>query len=175
VGRGSDDAAADKAAQESLSATLSAILKGLIPKALAAEGYEADFGNATDRAISEAAFHAAKDLLRLQKHQNDDIDGCKLTGYLCFWIRKLKPLPEATYSGKGNKLDINERLALWVMFALFTQLLAEGSIAGGAAAAALAKKLKEDRDLFEYLVYSTRFRTFGPHHYAMILKLITAL
>lgn len=151
-------------------AVLSKLLKDVIPKALKAEGFDADLGATTDRLIAEVAHRTQLDLQKLRLYQEDDVDPHKLVAYVCFWIRKLKPIPVYPRTGKAV-LDINERLSLWMMSAMTTRLVQHGAIVAPDLATKLTKFFA-NQDFFDYVVHGLRYRTFGPHHYTAMVKLV---
>jgi hypothetical protein len=156
------------------SAILSKILKDVIPKALKAEAIDAEIGDTTNRLISEVAYRTHADIQKLRFYQEDDVDPYKMISYLCFWIRKLKPVPVYPKNGKAM-LDINERLSLWLMAALVSRFAEIGVISDAVEAKRItqnARRFFENEQLFKYTVHALRYRTFGPHHYTVIMRLI---
>jgi hypothetical protein len=156
------------------SAILSKLLKDVIPKALKAEAIDTEIGDTTNKLISEVAYRTHADIQKLRFYQEDDVDPYKTISYLCFWIRKLKPLPVYPKNGKAM-LDINERLSLWLMSALVARFAELGVIKDTVEAKRVthnAKRFFNNEQLFKDTVHALRYRTFGPHHYTMIMRLI---
>lgn len=159
---------------EKNAAILSKILKAVIPAALKAEGIEPEIGDTTHRLIAEVAYRTHADIQKLRFYQEDDVDPYKLIAYLCFWIRKLKPIPVYPKNGQAL-LDINEKLSLWLMSALVEYFAKANIIKNIGDAKRISEKasvLFRDEQLFKYTVHALRYRTFGPHHYTVIMRLI---
>ncbi|MXQ07888.1 hypothetical protein GQ651_08520 [Alphaproteobacteria bacterium GH1-50] len=137
-----------------------------------------------------------RDIYRVDKQQRGSVSIAKWAGYWGFWIRKLKPVKmqtledDATYKTISieDAVNINERVAF--QFAL--EIVAGHRKYGGfqdhvyrncslAAAGecdgvdcfwkfALRYMNFEDEFFSNYITYSMRNRTFGPHHFALLLE-----
>jgi hypothetical protein len=150
---------------------LSLSLQSIIPQALKAEGFEPDFGGTTEKLLREVAFQSSKDLIKIRLYQQDDVDIHKMVAYVCFWIRKVKPIPAYPVNGKA-RVDINERLSLWMMSAIITRMYQKRNDPRLPQVSEKFKKFFAITALFDYVVHSLRYRTFGPHHYVIIMRLI---
>lgn len=138
--------------------------------------------------IRQLAEALIKDLRRVEDNQGSGIALTKVVGYWAFWIRKTHPVIVA-YEGKSDSPqaeipDINERVALEFAVSFIASQNRTGSTIhdpfrseckqacdGSACVAKYAKYMLDVHDhVFEkYLIYSMRFRTFGPHHFVMML------
>lgn len=147
--------------------------------------------------ISKAILHECiqfflRDIYRIEYQQRDDIALTKFAGYLGFWIRKLKPVSSAFPANKSEDADeiinINEILALSISIYIITRELEKNEhqrIFSGALyspcsdcpgqAECFARYVKRhlayhNHSNQRYLTYSMRARTFGPHHFVVILE-----
>lgn len=144
--------------------------------------------------IRQLADALEKDLRRIEDNQGAGIALTKVVGYWAFWIRKTRPViiayeGIAPASGEPNLFseiaDINERVALEFAVSALSSQSREGGVIhdpfrseckasscdGRACMRAYARYTLNIHDnVFEkYLLYSMRFRTFGPHHFVMLL------
>ncbi len=149
------------------------ILQKLIPKALGECGVP-DGGTwcKHDIVLSEIAYHAAKDIQRLNVYQNDGLDPLKAAAYFAFWIRKLKPIGSAENGGK-QITDINERVAVAIFTALISEITSTNKNYEETIVPRLKKFLNQDQD-YNYLIDSMRHRTFGPHHFYIMARTLCA-
>ncbi len=144
------------------------------------------------KTLIETAFFFYRDLYRIRAHQSDQITAGKFAGYLGFWIRKLKPISRAFAIGVNKSddnleiLEINEFIGL--QFAM-NLLVEDGK---GFADDQLHDPIRRNctdetcdgksclLEYFQayvalpanvdYIIYSMRHRTFGPHHLVTILE-----
>jgi hypothetical protein len=132
-----------------------------------------DYKEIPRSSIQEAAYSAAKDIYKITLYHPDGIDTMKVFGYFCFWVRKIKPVHGATQYGKPFR-HINELLSihmaahLCVRFAENHPTKIPNKDVEGVKRRAL--NFIQDSRRVDYLVHSMRYRTFGPHHYVMILQ-----
>ena len=151
-------------------AKISLLLRDICFKALDARKIKADFG--TVEQFREIAVYAAKDLQRLQIYQKDQVDPIKMAAYVGFWVRKLKPFTNG-YGPDGKAIrPINEHISIIVSFALLTRWMKEGSIPPIEGIEEKIRRFYQNEALFSYIVHSMRFRTFGPHHFVIVMKMV---
>ncbi len=138
------------------------------------------------KTIVELAYFFYRDIYRIKVQQNDHVTAAKFAGYLGFWIRKLKPISEAFNIGANKEdpnleiIEINELAALQIAINVLIQ---DGK---GGAESELHDPVRRNcqdntcdgkvclteyiRLYFglptnvDYILYSMRHRTFGPHH-----------
>jgi hypothetical protein len=103
--------------------------------------------------------------------QSDDIDEIKLSGYMAFWVRKIKPLFNATDEAGNNVNEINELLSVWIAeeLALGAMVRMGKSAAEITATEDRFRHFYADTKYFEYVIHSMMVRTFGPHHFVIFL------
>lgn len=162
------------------SSALAFILRNLCHKALEERDIDADFGD--KEAFTEIAQQIYKDWQRLRLYQDDNVDLYKFAGYMGFWVRKLKPFRSA-YTPRGMSRtsakrvhDVNEQLSIWIMGALVTRLAASGQVQPSRPGlAGRFQRFYANQALYDYTVHSMRTRTFGPHHYVILLHTIDQL
>lgn len=148
-------------------------LRKIIPKALKARsisGFQVD-----DEVVSEVARFAARDLMRLVIYQEDNVNSTKVYSYLCFWVRKLKPVTNAYWPNKQSMHDVNERLSLWLLSSTSTAHLLQNLGQDNPTTVSVAQRFKnflDSGELFEYTVHCMRRRTFGPHHYSILARML---
>jgi len=130
----------------------------------------------SNQILIEIAENCARDLVKLSIYQNDEVNPIKTFGYICFWVRKLKPMEATTY-GENAVKDINEKLSIWLMEWLIDEFYSEfANDAEHLKAKVIRKRFKKlinSPERMTYLVHCLRNRTFGPHHYALLLDQIT--
>jgi hypothetical protein len=152
--------------------------------------------------LRNAVVHFLKDMERIDLQRRGSVSVAKFSGYIGFWIRKIKPIRLA-YPQEGTSdseietyevADINERmaikLALYIM-TYFRSSAAEPVFEDPIFLACNDKREKagmakcegleclraytsqylsfRDQEYFNYLIYSMRFSTFGPHNLVAIL------
>lgn len=125
--------------------------------------------------MNDVAYNCAKDLEKIAIYQKDKVNQLKTFGYFGFWVRKIKPIEQASRNSSAFK-EVNEYLSIWVICSLVTRhykLIAKKDKSrtkeAGAAIAAVDKMISDSKRM-EYLVHCMRSRTFGPHHYVIILQ-----
>lgn len=123
--------------------------------------------------LEEAAFNCAKDIYKIALYHPDGVEPLKAFGYMCFWVRKIKPIVNPTKN--GNPFDqINELISIHLGAALCLRYARQhpDDVPNGDADAVKrrAQVLLNDNRRMDYLIHSMRYRTFGPHHYVMILQ-----
>lgn len=157
-------------------ATIRLRFDSIIPKIL--EYYRVDSHFPSDILLNEVAFNCAKDLEKIAIYQEDQVDELKTIGYFGFWIRKIKPIEQATRGGKAFK-EVNEYLSIWVIVSLLSRyyvkkMALDKNYREKARVGIFAlTRLVQDKKRLEYLVHCMRSRTFGPHHYVIMLQQIT--
>lgn len=143
--------------------------------------------------------HYHSDMVRHLGHQKNGIDPAKHVAYLCFWVRKIKPVSDAYYrdelkSGNfdddsivGQEIhDINERVSLLLARYLLRRLALTSKLGQSAMLGAeqelrvveyfdmymfrSAEATEKLKNNFEQYVYDMRYRTFGPHHLTNLVK-----
>lgn len=119
--------------------------------------------------ITLIAFCAARDIVRLAIYQESGINVVKVYSYLCFWVRKLKPIQDAKDKSGDSIHDINERLSLWLLAAFIAD---HYELAEKKAAKKRFDNFIKSGELFDYTVHSMQRRTFGPHHYTILARSI---
>lgn len=132
-----------------------------------------ELASVSKEGVIEAAYNAAKDMIKYNLYHPGGVELIKQFGYLCFWVRKVKPIMGGTKDGK-QPLDVNELVSI----RMATQLCVKYAICcpedlpegGVEAVRARAKAFLNDERRIGYLVHSMRYRTFGPHHYVLILQ-----
>lgn len=145
----------------------------LIPQLL--ESYGVDISSLSNVLMNEAAYNCAKDLEKIAIYQKDQVNQLKTFGYFGFWIRKIRPVEQATRYGSPFK-EVNEYLSIWVIVSLvsrhykFIANKDKSKSREAAAAIAALESLVSDAKRLEYVVHCMRSRTFGPHHYVIMLQ-----
>lgn len=134
-----------------------------------------------------------RDIYRIDKQQRGSVSLAKLAGYWAFWIRKLKPISDAK-PAHASSFDtdeigtINELVAVHFSLELVIahrrngafqdhvkdecDKIRSGTCDGVACVKKYADKYLNFKDEFflKYIVYSMRHRTFGPHHFALLME-----
>lgn len=161
----------------SRSTDISGRLERLVPKILKIN--RVSWHEEEPGAFDEVALNAAKDLEKLAVYQSEEVDTAKLLGYMGFWIRKLKPIKVADHPEQVVRRNINEMLSLWLITELkitevkyLAQSGENGAIAERDRLITRIKNCFKDSELIEYITHCMRVRTFGPHHYVLMLKLL---
>lgn len=139
-----------------------------------------------------------RDIYRLSNEQTDSIAITKYAGYWAFWVRKLKPIrwafdrDHAEYGSQQENSElsnINELIALEIAITLLPSERVENvgppladpnrshcqkSCNGVDCFNLYAKDFFSVHDRYNenYIIYSMRHRTFGPHHMTMLLDSI---
>ena len=110
-------------------------------------------------------------------YHGDSVEFTKMIAYACFWLRKLKPVSDTTISSVTHESEkvheVNEYIFLYLMKELTVTFIEDGMV--DLDPQSTLNKLKiffEDKGLVEYITHSMRRRTFGPHHYVIILKML---
>ncbi|MEO9517549.1 MAG: hypothetical protein ABJH45_10190 [Paracoccaceae bacterium] len=146
--------------------------------------------------LVEVAEFFLRDIYRIDKQQRGSVSIAKWAGYWAFWVRKLKPISminldegeEYASLTREDAVHINEIVAL--QFSL--EIVAKYRESGGLEDLVFRKCTKVEAktcdgvDCFwryatrylnfadefysQYLTYSMRNRTFGPHHFALLLE-----
>lgn len=123
--------------------------------------------------IQEAAYNASKDIHKHMLYHPDGLEQLKVIGYLCFWVRKIKPIIGATEMGKPLK-EANEIVAVHMAGELCVKYARAypGDIPEKDPEAVKKRvtSFLRDKRRIKYLVHSMRYRTFGPHHFVMLLQ-----
>ncbi|OAN56863.1 hypothetical protein [Magnetospirillum moscoviense] len=165
---------------DDLAALISDKLERVVPRVLAKYGVE--WHEVEPGWFDEVAANTAKDLEKLAVYQNEAVDPHKQIGYAAFWIRKLKPIKIAHTNDKKPFACVNEHLSLW----LACEQLVSHMDAVVADRGDQALKLRDevvsrihrflkDAKGISYIVHCMRSRTFGPHHYVILLRQFTVL
>ena len=149
-------------------------------------GFKPEF---SDELLEASTEFFLRDIYRLDEQQRGSITLAKFAGYWAFWIRKLKPIRSAKFiSGdlKGKKVaDVNEVVALQLAVNLVLMLRKSGPFED-AVRNSCKDKTCDGTDCFEeytgkyfafnksffreYIMYSMRNRTFGPHHFSLLIE-----
>jgi hypothetical protein len=132
------------------------------------------YDDIVDTCLLEAALNAAKDLNKMALyHPINGVEPLKLLGYLCFWVRKIKPVIGAKQGGEPYRA-VNELLSIHMAAILCVRYAKKhpGDVPNSDASAVerRARSFMKDQRRVDYLVHCMRYRTFGPHHYVMILQ-----
>ena len=160
-------------AVENRAAEISVMAASLIPKTLKSYGVDSHYPSI--EGIDFMAYNCAKDLEKIAIYQKDQVDPLKTYGYFGFWIRKVKPIEQATRYERPFK-EVNEWLSLWVVVALVTRHYREKAGDNPVKrdyARHISQKftdLLNDPRRTDYLIHCLRSRTFGPHHYVFLLQ-----
>lgn len=129
----------------------------------------------SQKILKELCENCARDIVKLSIYQRDLVDPIKTFGYLCFWVRKLKPISNATQGGSLIE-DVNERLSIWLMEWIVEEYYETFSNDDEKRQALEIRRrlrsLVSSEKRMEYIIYCMRSRTFGPHHYVIFLDLI---
>lgn len=132
-----------------------------------------DYNEVPRTYLEEAAYNAAKDIYKMALYHPDGLEPLKTFGYMCFWVRKIKPVLGATRQGKPCR-EVNELLSIHMAASLcvrYSALYPEDiPNRDKDAVKRRAKAFLGDKRRMDYLVHCMRYRTFGPHHYVMILQ-----
>lgn len=170
-------------------AFLSYRARTLIKNILLKAGYDAAI---SDEILSSSTSFFLRDIYRLEEQQFEQISLAKFAGYWGFWIRKLKPISGAVRVGAEEKQtevqEINEIVS--ILFAIeIMKILREKAVFHDAVWSACqthantkcsgTKCLDDHAHVFfnfnkrfflNYIHYSMRHRTFGPHHFALLME-----
>lgn len=141
-----------------------------------------------------------RDIYRIDQQQRGSVSLAKHSGYWGFWVRKLKPISEAKLAGEfllDEELEfVNEIVSIYFAIHLvqenrarepnITQLRGQQSDMVRSQCSidkpgfcsgtnCFEKYVKEylnfnERFFLKYLTYSMRNRTFGPHHFALLIE-----
>lgn len=156
---------------------------------------EADYELDKDILVELAEFFL-RDIYRIDKQQRGSVSIAKWAGYWGFWIRKLKPIsildfkegdayPNLTHE---DVVHINEIVALQFSLEIVAKYREVGALED-----LVLKQCKQvesgdcdgvecfwkyashylnfgDEFYSKYLTYSMRNRTFGPHHFALLME-----
>lgn len=165
---------------DTLTVDITEKLERTVPKVLAKYGI--DWHEFEPGCFDEVAANTAKDLEKLAVYQNESVDPHKQIGYSAFWIRKLKPIKVA--HSRDNKVFscVNEHLSLWLACEqLISHLDTQAETKGDPArrirdqiVERIGKFLKDTKGI-NYLIHCMRSRTFGPHHYVILLRQFVVL
>jgi hypothetical protein len=143
--------------------------------------------------VEELTMFFLRDIYRIDQQQRGSVSLAKTTGYWAFWIRKLKPIKDAklTKNSSFNKNEltyVNEVVAIQFAMELVTEFRESGGFTDvvreecnrrdGEACNGVACFGKyvgnylsfHDEFFKKYLTYSMRNRTFGPHHFAILIE-----
>jgi len=143
--------------------------------------------------VSQLTTFFLRDIYRIDQQQRGSVSLAKHAGYWAFWIRKLKPISGAQHAGdpylvKEELESINEVVA--VFFAI--QLVLDMREASSSDDMVRRKCIETEPDFcngvecfqkyikgylnfeegffLKTIVYSMRNRTFGPHHFALLIE-----
>jgi len=156
---------------------------------------EADFELDKDILVELAEFFL-RDIYRIDKQQRGSVSIAKWAGYWAFWIRKLKPVSIKDFSeddGHPNLthedvVHVNEIVALQFSLEIVAKYREFGTledlvfqkckrVESGACDGVdcfwkyASHYLNFGEEFYsKYLTYSMRNRTFGPHHFALLLE-----
>jgi len=153
-------------------------------------GVTADINN---DALLDCTEFFLRDIYRLDRQQRGSVSLAKYAGYWAFWIRKIKPLANANPTGEtgftnDDAIRINEIVAIRLALELVVVIREKGIFQdhvrencllvkshqcnGVRCFLSFSKKYLEFNDEFyhKYLIYSMRHRTFGPHHFALLIE-----
>lgn len=140
--------------------------------------------------LFEAAYYFLRDINRIRAQQGDKVTAAKFAGYLGFWIRKLKPLSMAFEEAEDDPgaeiVYLNELVGLQLAL---NYLIEDGKGKNEKLAFDPIRYRCEEIDCdgrkclrdyirmylslttnYDYIIYSMRHRTFGPHHLVSILE-----
>ena len=99
------------------------------------------------------------------------VEPLKVFGYMCFWVRKIKPVIGATQLGKPFN-EANELISIHMGAHLCVRYakLYPGDIPNNDqdGVKLRAKAFLKDRRRMDYLIHCMLYRTFGPHHYVTL-------
>jgi len=136
------------------------------------------------------------DIYRIDKQQRGSVSIAKWAGYWAFWVRKLKPISmvnlddEVEYENISHQdaVHINEIVSLQLALEIVAKYrefdgledivgrhckkIQNGECDGVSCFWKFAIRYMNFSDEFysKYLTYSMRNRTFGPHHYALLME-----
>lgn len=123
--------------------------------------------------IEEVGYNVAKDFCKLSIYHPKGVDLLKPLGFMCFWVRKIKPIREAVRDGVNIK-EINELVSVRMMGHLAKRYAEKhpGDIKDGDVDGvhARVRGFIGDEKRVDYIIHCMRYRTFGPHHYIMLLQ-----
>jgi hypothetical protein len=145
--------------------------------------------------LRDLSFHFLRDILRIKDRQSDAVAGTKFAGYWAFWIRKVRPIlyaydKESSHYNTDTQFaaeipQINERVSLHFAISFLIEQRKDSddflldpvrgtcgnNCAGSNCLIEYSKKLLSHGrgSMFEYIIYSMSYRTFGPHHMTMFL------
>jgi len=134
-----------------------------------------------------------RDIYRIDQQQRGAVSLAKLVGYWAFWIRKLKPISNVVLRGESRVSNleanyINEIVALEFAIELAAQYRGNGGFedvvmahckTSGKEPCPSGECFKRyarfyfsfsDGFYYRYIIYSMRNRTFGPHHFALLIE-----
>lgn len=166
---------------------LSTLASKIINDILKRENVSADLN---PNAMFDVSKFFLRDIYRLDAQQSGSVSIAKFAGYFGFWIRKLKPIENAftgTQNGSSKPVvDVNELVALNVGIAIIEEFRRAGVFTDYVGEKCpytnecnktdcflrFAKRYFDFEDGYhkEYIMYSMRHRTFGPHHFAILFE-----
>jgi len=160
----------------------------LISLILSQENIEA---NISTEVLTSVTTFFLRDIYRIDEQQRGDISLAKFAGYWGFWIRKLKPISDAKDKEEdqnGVYHDINELVAIQFAVDIIVLLRAANPFNDNVwQTCDDDDKLKCNgvqcfkeytlnyfgfhTNFFQnYITYSMRNRTFGPHHFSLMME-----
>lgn len=146
--------------------------------------------------LEDVAHFFLRDIYRIDRQQKSSISVSKFAGYWAFWLRKLKPIsgPKAlTDEAKkySEARSINEIVSLQFGLEMLMKFRGSDGLSDNVMRSCKRKSeklcdgsqclkkysekyLDFDNEFYhEYIIYSLRNRTFGPHHFALLFENIT--
>lgn len=152
------------------------------------EGYEAQISK---KVLTQATSYFLRDIYRLDEQQRGAVSLAKFAGYWGFWIRKLKPISPGRLKDNPESEEypeLNELAA--INFAVeIIQLLRQSErfedfvwrecrednaqSCNGIVCFSMhvSTFFKANEGFFlDYIKHSLRVRTFGPHHFSLVLE-----
>lgn len=148
-------------------------LERIIPSLIGKHGVRA-IDIRANNPFEEVGYNAALDLVKLDLYHREGTQFSKFAGYVAFWVRKLKPITCAYDNDNNIVEDINEKLSVW----LALELLRQDYIKSNKSSDELLRhfdqkaKLVLDPKQLNYIIHCMRARTFGPHHYVIMINMM---
>ena len=146
--------------------------------------------------LVEIAEFFLRDIYRIDKQQRGSVSIAKWAGYWAFWVRKLKPISMANLADDvdyekithQDAVHINEIVSLHLALEIVAKYrefdgledivgrncrkVQNRECDGVVCFWKFATRYMNFHDEFysKYLTYSMRNRTFGPHHFALLME-----
>jgi hypothetical protein len=165
----------------------------VIEQLLASKGVEESEYSLDDDVLLEIAAFFLRDIYRIDQQQRGTVSIAKWAGYWAFWIRKLKPISmteieQYSHITVEDAVNINELIAVQFALEIVGSYRADAKFEDRVMLACSKAQERQcngvdcfwkhaekylnfgDEFFLKYILYSMRNRTFGPHHFALLIE-----